>query len=90
MERILELLNRGMRGRQPELPCVLRLDQDGVRLEVVEYQLPCGHVGYGVNLLFHAGPADEWVEIAALRDFNLEASIDLLTQAQRCIAHWQA
>lgn len=88
MERILEFISRAVRGRQMGLPCVMRLEQDDVRMELLEVRLPCGHVGYVVELEFHSG--DEWIPIAVLRDFNLDASIDLLKQSQKCVDNWRA
>ncbi len=86
MQRILELF--GVPGKTPELPCLVRIVKDNVRMNVLEYPLPCGHEGYRVDLAFYAEELDRWVEIAALRDFNLEPSIHLLQQAQKCIRNW--
>lgn len=66
--------------------CVMRLTQDDVRLNVSEYLLPCGHPGFMVELEYHLEP-DTWIPVASLRDFNLDASMQLLQDAKRCIGN---
>lgn len=66
--------------------CVMRLTQDDVRLNVQEYLLPCGHPGFTVELEYHLEP-DKWIQIASLRDFNIDATMQLLQDAKRCIGN---
>ncbi len=84
MQWIATLLHQVTRSTELGPPCIMRLTQDDVRMELYEHLLPCGHYGYSVDLAFHVGD-DRWVPIASLRDFNLGASIELLQQAQLCI-----
>ena len=61
----------------------IRLSQE----DLLEYRLPCGHSGYHVDLEFYADDLGDWVPIASLRDFNLDAAVALLRQAQQCIVN---
>lgn len=73
------------RARTLELPCIVRVVKDRVQVSLMEYPLPCGHSGYRIDLEYYVEELDRWVEIASLRDFNLDASIALLTEARQCI-----
>jgi hypothetical protein len=90
MQWIAHVLSRaGLLGKEMGPACVMRLVQGGVSMELLEYDLPCGHSGYRVDLEFRVPESDEWMPIASLRDFNLDESIALLQQAQKCIASRQ-
>ncbi len=86
MQWIANLLRRaGARGHSTELPCLARFHRGDVQLSLLEYPLPCGHPGYRIDLEYHVAEPDTWVEIASLRDFNLDESVHLLTEARECI-----
>lgn len=89
MQWIANLLDRALGSAELGLPCIMRLTQDNVRMELLEYQLPCGHIGYIVNLEFCLDGADNWIPIASLRDFTLNAAIELLGRAQQCVEQYQ-
>jgi hypothetical protein len=88
MKWISQLLDRVTGPTELGPPCIMRLTQNDVRMELYEYQLPCGHDGYLVSVEYRLGD-DHWIPIASLRDFNLSAAIELLQQAQLCIARLQ-
>ena len=86
MRWIAQLLHGlGFHGKSLELPCLVRVHDGDVRMDLLEYPLPCGHSGYRIDLEYHAAKLDRWVEIASLRDFNLDEALALLTEAKRCI-----
>jgi hypothetical protein len=85
MRWIADLINRLVSDTDLVPGCLVAQSRDDVRMELFEYALPCGHTGYGVTLAYHVPEQDEWLPIALLRDFNLDASIALLVQAKQCI-----
>lgn len=64
----------------------MRVTKDNVRMNLLQYSLPCGHDGYRIDLEFFI-EGTGWIEIASLRDFNLDAAIDVLNEAKVCIGN---
>jgi hypothetical protein len=79
------LFQAGLLGKEEELPCIVRLVEDGVRMSLLEFPETSEQSGYRIELEFWVEPLGLWVEIATFKDFNLDASIAQLTRAQRCI-----
>lgn len=82
------------RFRKPEsmtlnLPCVYSVVDNFVRVDVLENVLPCGHSAYLIHADYYFEEPREWLQTAALRDFNLESTIKLLNKAQSFVSQMQ-
>jgi hypothetical protein len=88
MQWIANLIRRLRKPATTEesLPCVHSLAEGNVRIDVLEYQLPCGHCAYIIRGEYFVEETDTWVKIADLRDFNAEATVWLLQRAARFVA----
>jgi hypothetical protein len=83
-------LTQTERSRETHLPCVLLLAEDGVRIEVLEQTLPCGHTAYLIKGEYYVNERGEWLPIAYLREFNAETATKLLAQASKFVASLNA
>jgi hypothetical protein len=88
LQWIANLIGRARRQANTEdsLPCVQAYADGNVRVEVVEYLLPCGHNAYGIKGRYFVEEYDEWVPIAELRDFNADTAVSLLQKAADFVA----
>jgi hypothetical protein len=82
MERILKFFQR--QKERPELPCMAIFTDEETSLKLHKISLPCGHIGYGVELGYRMNDG-ETVSFAMIRDFNMESVIRLLEKAKDCI-----
>jgi len=58
---------------------------DNVRVEVLEFELSCGHVGYGIEVSYFVEDQNEWMSIASLRDYNIHHVLGLLVDAAKYV-----
>jgi hypothetical protein len=88
LQRIAQLLRRlGVigEGEEDDSTLLTAIAEDGVRVEVREFPLPCGHRGYAIQAEYFVDDFGRWVLVADLRDFNLYAAIQMLVGAARFI-----
>src|SRR5437016_356747 len=72
--------------KESGLPCVYSVAEDGVRVDVLERLLPCGHCAYSVQAEFFVEELAEWIPIADLRDYNVQTAIKLLDRGAKFVA----
>ena len=68
------------------LACVPRekaISRDGLRAEVLEFSLPCGHVGYGIEIARLDEDGKSWFPIARIYDYEMHQAIGLLCDAAK-------
>jgi len=53
----------------------------GVRVEVREHRMNGRHLGFSIRVFFCIDEADDWFEIANLRDYNVQRVIDFVQEA---------
>jgi hypothetical protein len=69
-------------GRQSldDLPCVLTLTRNDLKVLVRKDTLPCGHSAYWIDMEVKAESGDRWLNAAVLRDVDLPTEIGLLQE----------
>ena len=88
LQWIANFIGRARRQANTEenLPCVQSYTESNVRVEVVEYTLPCGHKAYRIEGQYFVEETHKWVPIADLRDFNANTAVGLLQKAADFVA----
>jgi len=94
MERIANWLHKkGILASPLEGPVIVQVfAEDGVRLEILEYPMDCGHNGYRVKMEFFDTELNDWMLLADIWDHKLTHAANLLAQADRYVTrlHQQA
>ena len=67
-------------------PCVYSVAEDGIRMDVLEYLLPCGHCAYSIRGEYYVEDLRDWVTVVDLRDYNAQKALKLIAQAAKFIA----
>ena len=84
------IANLSRRLRKPATkempPCVYSVAEDGIRMDVLEYLLPCGHCAYSIRGEYYVEDLRDWVTVVDLRDYNAQKALKLTAQAAKFIA----
>lgn len=81
MKWISKLLGRN----EPNVVCVKSITSDGLRLAVSEFQRPCGHPCYALELFVHDETANRWVPIGILHQDDVHTALALLMEGAKFI-----
>jgi hypothetical protein len=69
--------------------CVYSLAERNVRLDVLEYLLPCGHRAYSVHGEFYVEEMQQWITVIDLRDYNMNAASEMLCKAVEAVSAFE-
>jgi hypothetical protein len=88
LQRIANLLGLAQPKADPRdsLPCLYSIAEDNVRVDVLEYLLPCGHCAYAIRGEYFVEEFNRWEEIADLRDFNVTTAAKLFGRAAEFVS----
>ncbi len=67
-------------------PCVYSVAEAGIRVDVLEHLLPCGHTAYSILGEFYVEELRDWVTVVNLRDYNAQTALKLITRSVKFVA----
>lgn len=82
LKRIFNLLGfpRGTPAVTRGLPCIRTVMRNGIRVRVFLYECRAGHAGYYFVVDQATDKKDHWLQVATMRDVQMQAIIDSLQE----------